>query len=76
MSEMEGDPAGVDPNPDAGIGGDESESVPPDSAPPDEESGGEEDDEPEPAEVYESVGDAPVDDEDGSGDQGDAGGED
>jgi hypothetical protein len=69
------DPAGVDPNPDAGIGGDESETVPPDSAPPDEEGGGEDEDA-EPAEVSESVGDAPLDDEDGSNDQGDAGGED
>jgi hypothetical protein len=72
---------GTDPNPDAGIGGDESETVPTDPAPPDEEGGGEsEDQEPtevdaEPAEVAESVGDAPLDDEDGSNDQGDAGGE-
>lgn len=63
---------GMDPNPDAGIGGDESETVPPDSAPP-EENGGE-DEEPEPAEAYESVGDAPTDD-DIPPDEGDAGGE-
>lgn len=70
MSETE-QPMGEDPNPDAGVGGDESETVPPDSAPP-EENGGED---AEPAEVSESVGDAP-EDEDVPPDQGDAGGED
>lgn len=75
----------VDPNPEGGIGGDESESVPPDSQPveltadePDDSDEPDEPDEPEPdgevTEAYESLGDAP-EDEDIPEDEGDAGGE-